>query len=271
MFYFYQLPVPRLSVDDTYCKAIATRAARLICVGLEFDKLRRELLGDVNAHVAIEAADRKQLQREIDGLVAHLYNLSEQEFNHVLNTFPRLSLSDKDLLLETYRTLALEPDDLALAELIDKGENDWVEFKEAACWNARLNRKDDSMRDNVIQEVAAFLNSREGGVVLIGVEDDGNSVGLEGDYKIANQQKQNRDGYRLFLLDHLKNNLAGNYSLFYKISFGKFQGKDVCRIDVAPSSEPVFIKGGDFYIREGNRKRKLSPQETFTYSKQRFT
>jgi len=104
-------------------------------------------LGDVNAHVAIEAADRKQLQREIDGLVAHLYNLSEQEFNHVLNTFPRLSLSDKDLLLETYRTLALEPDDLALAELIDKGENDWVEFKEAACWNARLNRKDDSMRD----------------------------------------------------------------------------------------------------------------------------
>src|SRR6266487_5581073 len=120
-----------------------------------------------------------------------------------MNTFPRLSLSDKDLLLETYRTLALEPDDLALAELIDKGENDWVEFKEAACWNARLNRKDDSMRDNVIQEVAAFLNSREGGVVLIGVEDDGNSVGLEGDYKIANQQKQNRDGYRLFLLDHL--------------------------------------------------------------------
>ena len=74
----------------------------------------------------------------------------------------------------------------------------------------------------------------------------------------------------LFLLDNLKNNLVSNCSLLYDISFGKLQGMDVCRIDVTPSIESVFIKGGDFYIREGNRKRKLSPQETVTYIKQRF-
>ncbi len=270
MFYFYQLPVPRLSVDDAYCKAIISRAARLMCVGQEFDELRSVLLGDVNAHVATDAAERKQLQREIDGLVAHLYSLTEKEFHHVLNSFPRLSQSDKDLLLDTYRTFDLEPDDLTLAELISKGENAWVEFKVAACWNAKQSKKDDTMKDNVIQEVAAFLNSKVGGVVLIGVEDNGTVVGLADDYKIANQQKQNRDGYQLFLLDHLKNNLVSNCSLFYKVSFGTLRGKDVCRIDVAPSIEPVFIKGGDFYIREGNRKRKLSPQETFTYIKHRF-
>ena len=54
----------------------------------------------------------------------------------------------------------LPPDDLALTELIAKGEGDRVEFKESVCWNTKLNKKDDSMRDNIIQEVAAFLNSR---------------------------------------------------------------------------------------------------------------
>ena len=145
-----------------------------------------------------------------------------------------------------------------------------MEFKEAACWNARLNRKDDSMRDNVIQEVAAFLNSRHGGIVLIGVEDDGTVLGLNEDFKAANPQKQNRDGYQLFLLDTLKNNLSDNWSQFYKISFGMLQGKDVCRLDIAPATEPVYMKGGDFYIREGNRKRRLTPQETVAYIKQRW-
>jgi hypothetical protein len=270
MFYFYQLPVPRLSVDDAYCKAIVTRAARLICVGPEFDKLRAELLGDVNAHVATDAAERKQLQCEIDGLVAHLYNLTEKEFHHVLNSFPRLNQSDKDLLLDTYHTFDLEPDDLILVELISKGENARVEFKVAACWNAKQSRKDDTMKDNVIQEVAAFLNSRVGGIVLIGVEDDKTVVGLKDDFKAANQQKQNRDGYQLFLLDNLKNNLVSNCSLLYKISFGTLQGKDVCKIDIAPSIQPVYTKGGDFYIREGNRKRNLKAQETVEYIRQRF-
>ena len=126
------------------------------------------------------------------------------------------------------------------------------------------------MRDNVIQEVAAFLNSREGGVVLVGIEDDGTVVGLSDDFRVANSQKQNRDGYKLFLLDVLKNNLESNCSLLYKISFGTIQGKDVCRIDITPSTEAVYVKSGDFYIREGNRKRKLTPQETVAYTRQRW-
>jgi hypothetical protein len=32
----------------------------------------------------------------------------------------------------------------------------------------------------------------------------------------------------------------------------------------------VYTKGGDFYIREGNRKRNLKAQETVEYIRQRF-
>src|SRR6266567_3751564 len=242
MFYLYQLPVPRLTIDNPRYEAIATRVAQLVCVGTE-----------------------------IDGLVAHLYGLTEKEFVHVLDTFPQVRQSIKNAALDAYHQFALELDDLATTELIAKGETERVEFKIAACWNAVLNKKDDSMRDNIVQEVAAFLNSKEGGIVLIGVEDNGKIVGLSDDYKAANPQKQNRDGFQLFLLDTLKNNLADNWSQFYKISFGAIQGKDMCRIDILPATDPVYTKSGDFYIREGNRKRKLTPKETVEYLKQRWS
>ncbi len=154
--------------------------------------------------------------------------------------------------------------------MIDKGETDKVEFKVATCWNAVLNRKDDSMRDNIVQEVAAFLNSCKGGTVLIGVEDSGRIAGLEDDYKAANAQKQNQDGYELFLRDVLRNNLDSNASPAYKISFGTIQGKDVCRVDVEPAAQPVYTKNNDFYVREGNRKRKLPLQEAVAYARKRW-
>ncbi len=272
MFYLYQLPIPRLIEENVAFRMIVERAAKLICTTPEFQELwERVIPGSTWSPdvVAIDQAERAKLRSELDGMIAHLFELNEEEFRYILSTFPQVEQSVKDSALATYHEFALVPDDLALKELIEKGENNRVEFKEAACWNSRVSKKDDDMKNQVIQEVDAFLNSREGGVLLIGVEDGtGNILGLADDYKVANPQKQNRDGYQLFLLDILSNNLVSNCSPVYHISFGTLQGKDVCRIDVLPATEPVYIKGGDFYIREGNRKRRLSPQETVAYTKQ---
>lgn len=270
MFYFYQLPVPRLAPDDPRCIAIATRVARLVCVGPEFDDLRSELLGNVNAHVATESEERYRLRSEIDGLVAHLYGLTEDEFKHVLDTFPLVKAPIKDAALKAYQSFALDPDDLQLFELIAKGEAEEVDFKVAACWNAKTNQKDDKMKSSILREVAAFLNKEEGGLVLIGVADDGTIVGLEDDYKAANPQKKNRDGYELFLLDAIKDYLNNNWSSFYRISFSTIQGIDICKIHVDPAPEPVFVKDGVFLIRDGRRARPLSAQETFNYCKNRW-
>lgn len=274
MFYIYQLSVPRLTEQNIAFRMIVERAAKLICTTPEFKDLwETVMLGSIwspNA-VAIDQTERARLRAELDGMIAHIYELSEEEFHYILSTFPLVEQSVKDAAQDAYHEFALAPDDLAFKELIDKGENQWVEFKEAACWDARANRKDDGMRNQIIQEVDAFLNSREGGGVLIGVEDGtGKVLGLVDDYKAANLQKQNRDGYQLFLLDILRNNLVSNCSPVYTISFGTLEGKDVCKIEVLPAAEPVYIKGGDFYIREGNRKRRLSSQETVAYIKQRW-
>jgi hypothetical protein len=105
IFYIYQLPVPRLKHGDTHCRVIAERVAKLVCVGAEFDGLRRELLSSVEAHVATNPIERQHLQNEIDALVAHLYGLEEEDLRHILYasyTFPLVSLEIKDGVMAAF-------------------------------------------------------------------------------------------------------------------------------------------------------------------------
>lgn len=92
-FYMYQLPVPRLTTIDPPFKPIVRRAAKLICTTEEFDDLWAEIqptlnLGSRDRECAVEFAYRARLRAELDGLIAHLYGLTEEEFAHVLSAFP---------------------------------------------------------------------------------------------------------------------------------------------------------------------------------------
>lgn len=86
MFYIYQLPIPRLTSDDPVFSSIVTRTARLICTTPEFDDLAKEV--GLKQHQYLELVERARLRAELDGLIAHLYGLTEAEFAHILTTFP---------------------------------------------------------------------------------------------------------------------------------------------------------------------------------------
>ena len=91
MFFIYQLPVPRLTEKDAAFRPIVERAARLICTTPEFDDLAKEIFGKRASAASVGAtayADRAKLRAELDGLVAHLYGLTEEEFAYILTTFP---------------------------------------------------------------------------------------------------------------------------------------------------------------------------------------
>jgi DNA-binding NtrC family response regulator len=65
-----------------------------------------------------------------------------------------------------------------LRELIEKGENDRLEFKSTLRFHLKAGRNDPVIELAVLKTIAAFLNSA-GGVLLIGVEDAGKVVGIE--------------------------------------------------------------------------------------------
>ncbi|MCC5629548.1 ATP-binding protein [Nostoc sphaeroides CHAB 2801] len=103
MFYIYQLPIPRLTKNDRNFNDIVQRAAKLICTTPEFDELAQEVgLGSHQQGVTDEA-ERAKLRAELDGIVAHLYGLTEDEFSYILTTFPIVNATVKEAALSAYR------------------------------------------------------------------------------------------------------------------------------------------------------------------------
>ncbi len=108
MFYIYQLPVPRLTAQETVFRLIVQRAARLICTAPEFAGLWERIFpgpGWSQSVAANDPEERARLRAEIDGLVARLYNLNEEEFAYVLNTFPLVKQAVKEAAMQAYRDL----------------------------------------------------------------------------------------------------------------------------------------------------------------------
>ena len=95
--------MPRLSSQDIAFSPIAERAAKLVCIAPEFDALAKEVgLGSQKAG-AVDASERARVRAELDGLIAHLYGLTETEFAHILTTFPLVADPVKQAARNAYR------------------------------------------------------------------------------------------------------------------------------------------------------------------------
>jgi hypothetical protein len=160
-----------------------------------------------------------------------------------------------------------------LADLVEEGESDGLEFKAAARVNLHTTERDDAIEAAVTKTVAAFANS-QGGTLIVGITDDGEPVGLERDY--ATLKKQNADGFELWLVDHLSHRIGQNAVARLKIDFPVLHAVQVCRVQVPPAPEPVFVnppsgeKVSHFFIRIGNSTRALPIDEALQYKAERW-
>ena len=103
MFYVYQLPVPRLTETDAAFPPIVERAAKLTCTTPEFDELAKAAGIGSHKQGVTDAVERARLRAELDGLIAHLYGLTEEEFTHILGTFPLVAEPVKIAAQNAYR------------------------------------------------------------------------------------------------------------------------------------------------------------------------
>ncbi|MBD3307394.1 DUF262 domain-containing protein, partial [candidate division KSB3 bacterium] len=83
-------------------------------------------------------------------------------------------------LLEDQEGDASQTEKIPVTAIISQGENDHIEFKSTLRWNIRARRNDDEIQHSSLKTIAAFLNT-EGGILLIGINDAGEPVGLEDD------------------------------------------------------------------------------------------
>lgn len=158
----------------------------------------------------------------------------------------------------------------SLLEYINTGESTVLEFKSSSRWDYYQEKINKELNKEITKTIAGFMNS-EGGTLLIGVNDDGEIVGIENDVNTLN--KKNLDGYGLHLNSIISSSIGPEYTPFISIRFDKYDEKEVCIIEVESSTQPIFIKNNDrreFYIRQGNSTRLLDSEETHKFIEIKF-
>ncbi|MDM3854478.1 MAG: Eco57I restriction-modification methylase domain-containing protein [Aphanizomenon gracile PMC649.10] len=105
MHFMYSLTIPRLTEQDPYFQEIVERAAKLICTTPEYDELAKEVGLGSHENGVTDERERGKIRAELDGIIAHLYGLTEGEFSHILSTFPIVAETVKDAALNAYRDM----------------------------------------------------------------------------------------------------------------------------------------------------------------------
>lgn len=159
-----------------------------------------------------------------------------------------------------------------IKRLIRYSEKSNCEFKASLRWDIKEERKNKELEKSVMKTIAAFLNTN-GGTLLIGISDNGNSYGIEND--ILTLEKKNLDGFGQHLVNLTEKYIGSDKSIYLKIDYVRYGGKYVAMISIDKSPYTVFLNDestgeNQFYIRTHNTTRKIDGEELQKYIKNRF-
>lgn len=91
-----------------------------------------------------------------------------------------------------------------------------------------------------LRTIAGFLNSTEGGTLLIGVTEDGAVHGIESDYASRPDTDQDpRDWFRGHLRSVIADSMGEGAGANVRSHIHHVRGHDICRVQVRPSAFPV--------------------------------
>lgn len=170
--------------------------------------------------------------------------------------------------------------DKSFQEIIKYDESQYLEFKSTLCWDI-VNSKDDKkkMGEIIMKSICAFSNS-EGGVLLIGIEDNKNIYGLENDFKCFKSGSGTRDDFELHFTSLIINNFSKTFAKDnLSIEFIELKEGEICLVRIKKSDIPSTIfmseKSGQtkekFFIRVNNSSREIENLLEFArYIKNRF-
>lgn len=153
-----------------------------------------------------------------------------------------------------------------IRRLIARGENTHIEFKSTMRMNLHTNRPGKEIELAWLKGVSAFLNC-EGGVLLIGVADDGEIRGIEADGFASD------DKCRLHFKNLIDSHLGPEYGRFLRLELYRIEEKTIAAVECEPADTPVFLRhrGTEiFLIRNGPSTMELPISKALGYIPARF-
>lgn len=160
--------------------------------------------------------------------------------------------------------LKSENERLEIERLIQEGESDTLEFKSTLRTNLKTGEKDKRMEKAVLKTITAFMNT-DGGTLLIGVEDDGNILGID------EESFDSRDRMNLHMTNLISSQIGDEflpYIRFKLINFGENGEKAVMRVTCKSCKIPVFLKDNkteQYYVRSGPSSTELTGSDMIRY------
>lgn len=228
-------------------------------------------IGKQSPSLYVPALDAAQSQSERDlanrfhALPSAWWEMPYEEF--LVERRKRMALVVRDAWKALTGDKPLEPTTPpTVSELIASGENGAVEFKSTLRTNLHTGQPDEKMHLSVLKTIAAFLNAK-GGSLLIGVDDNGQVLGLAAD------GFPNEDKMGLHLVNLIKDRIGELFMPYVHPHFEEQEGTRILAVRCEQGPKPAFVKDGNvqrFYVRGGNATTELSGNAVTDYVKHRF-
>lgn len=152
---------------------------------------------------------------------------------------------------------------------IKNGETKLVEFKSSLTWDVENERGSQEVLLSAMKAIAGFLNT-EGGILYIGIQDDGSVLGLENEYKqIKSPHPKVRDTFIIKLTDKISKHLEQHTNSSVSAYIETLNNKDVCIVEVEKASKPTYLEG-KFYYRASASTELLEGKQLGDYLIKRF-
>ena len=141
---------------------------------------------------------------------------------------------------------------LPISELVKKIEGQVLEFKSSMYWDYNRGMKNNQMKIEVAEELAAFMNSK-GGILLIGVDNRNNILGIQKDLDLMHNSK---DVFELAFTNLVRDYLGKINGAYTDLKFEKIDDKEIAVVRVRASPHEVYVKidknKEEFCYRRGN-------------------
>jgi hypothetical protein len=203
----------------------------------------------------------------------HLWELDNYE--DFLHERRKMLSEELNTFLEKITTTEDSHIEVSIDEMVREGESAELEFKSSLRWSYQNEQVDKRLEQAVLKTIAAFSNG-DGGTLLVGVNDDGEILGLDWDYTSLSGES---DEFEL----HFRNLLNKSFDKVFTasniaINIEKVNGHEICKVDISKGSKPVYLetfnKSGQkqekFYVRSGNSSQELKLSEVSDFISSRF-
>jgi len=192
-----------------------------------------------------------ELQETVELLKKEL-SLNPKNSNVILDKFESIQGIFKQLSIEDQ-----------ILSLVRKGENKHIEFKETFSKDIKTGKDEEYIRKQSLKTIVGFLNA-EGGVLLIGISDNGEVKGVNDDFFAS------PDKYKLNFYNRIKTKIGADFYPLIDYDLFNIGGRYVMKVECKPSNEPCFYDETEFYVRTNPATEELEGKKLSDYIRKRF-